>query len=369
MSGGAYRQVLQDLQPDPEQPPTESNEVTIGTWWRGRTLGRVLLLATCMIATLALVAVLQRLRPAQPDAPEPRLAEQVIEEEAPVPPEPRLAKNVIEEEPPVSLEPNDPCTGFDYITLQKVIHNNLGNRGPHEGSEGMVFMAEDVRPDGNGFHVRPLLLVLNASNTTPYATLPQGNGLFGKYAMLNCKGGTKVAVTFSFLDPTTREPITIRKLHFSFFDLDTHHTGSEVEYVKVWNYSSFLLMEDTQLSAAIEPLDGSATFTASKPGASDNNPEDPLALSPEQRRKAVTVQFGEVSSFRAEFGSSDKLPLSGYRGFSFIPRPSLKCHAAAMGTRPPPPTLTTTAPSPAMPHKEQSCWFKVPVVDWCVPSR
>merc|ERR1711953_1167731 len=130
---------------------------------------------------------------------------------------------------------------------------------------------------------------------------------------------------------------------------------------------SFMLMEDTQLSTEVDPRDVSATFTASKPGASGNNPEDPLALSPEQRRKAVTVQFGEVSSFRAEFGSSDKLPLSGYRGFSFIPRPSLKCHAAAMGIRPRPTMLTTAAPSPVIEHKEQSCWFKMPVVDLCVP--
>jgi hypothetical protein len=295
--------------------------------------------------------VLPRLRHAKPEAPEPRFAKRVIEEVA-----------------HVSLEPTDPCTGFDYLTLHKVIHRNLGNRGPDKGPEGMVFEGEDVQPEGDGFHVRPVLLVLNASHTTPYATYPQGNGLFGKYAMLNCKGGTNVAVTFSFLDPITREPITIRKLHFSFFDLDTHHTGGEVEYVKIWNYSSFVLMEDTQLSTAIDPLDGSATFSASKPGASGNNPEDPLALSPEQRKKAVTVQFGEVSSFRAEFGSYDRLPLSGYRGFSFIARPSLKCHAATIGSRPRPVTPTVVATSPATAHKEQSCWFRVPVVDLCVPA-
>jgi len=277
-------------------------------------------LAICLAAAIALIAWPNlNLRPAQPVAAEPKFSKRVIEEVAPSP-----------------MEPNDPCTGFDNIALHKVIHRNLGNQGPDEGSEGMVFLGDDVRSEEDGFHVRPVLVVLNASLTTPFATYPRGNGLFGKYAMLNCKGGTKVAVTFSFLDPTTRKPMTIRKLHFSFFDLDTHHTGSEVEYVKIWNYSSFMLMEDTQLSTEVEPLDVSATFTASKPGASGNNPEDPLALSPEQRKKAVTVQLGEVSSFRAEFGSYDRLPLSGYRSFSFVPRPSLACHAAASGVHPRP---------------------------------
>merc|ERR1719507_2953392 len=40
---------------------------------------------------------------------------------------------------------DDPCKDFDYISIDRVIHKNLGNAGPDSGAEGMVYEGMDKK--------------------------------------------------------------------------------------------------------------------------------------------------------------------------------------------------------------------------------
>eukprot|EP00419_Tripos_fusus_P002203 CAMPEP_0172688288 /NCGR_PEP_ID=MMETSP1074-20121228/22316_1 /TAXON_ID=2916 /ORGANISM="Ceratium fusus, Strain PA161109" /LENGTH=281 /DNA_ID=CAMNT_0013507901 /DNA_START=38 /DNA_END=880 /DNA_ORIENTATION=- len=196
---------------------------------------------------------------------------------------------------------DDPCKDFEYISIDRIIHKNLGNSGPDTGAEGMVYEGVDQKRNEPG---KPVIMVLNA--TSLLLTDAKGNGMNGQYATVGVQGNTDVKLTFKFYDGVTMKPMNIPQLYFTFFDLDTHATGNEVEYVRVWDHKDYILTTQTHVSTT-EEVDGSTTFVATVPGTGADNPEDPLLLTSEQKKKAVTVQFQDVSDFHVEFGSKDKV--------------------------------------------------------------
>merc|ERR1712156_1024947 len=101
-------------------------------------------------------------------------------------------------------------------------------------------------------------------------------------------------MTVKFLDGLTMQPTVMKSLDFTFFDLETHAAGNEVEYIKVWGLSSFVLTQNTTVKAGVDHTDGSASFEATTPGTGLDNPSDPLFLASEQKNKAVTLHFEDV---------------------------------------------------------------------------
>jgi len=224
----------------------------------------------------------------------------------------------------------DPCRDFEYISMEKAIYRNLGRKGPDAGPEGMIYTGADVKPIGS-FNGRrpapsPVMVVLNASTAMDFETDFTYNGMSGECARVNLKHGTSMLMTVKLLDGLTMQPAVIKSLDFTFFDLDTHATGNEVEYIKVWGLSSFVLTQNTMINSAIDHTDDSATFEATTPGTGLDNPTDPLLLTSEQKNKAVTLHFEDISQFKLELGSIDKTPhQGGHRAFIFVAKPSLRC--------------------------------------------
>jgi hypothetical protein len=214
--------------------------------------------------------------------------------------------------------------------MERAIHRNLGRKGPDTGPEGMIYKGAHVEHVGYVKSTNPapppVLVVLNASAAMGFVTDSTYNGMSGEYARVSLKHGTSIVITVKFLDGLTRQPMVMKSLDFTFFDLDTHSARNEVEYIKAWGWSSFLLTQNTTVKSAIDHTDGSATFEATTPGTGLDQPTDPLSLTSDQKNKAVTLHFEDASEFKVELGSIDKTPhQGGHRTFIFAVKPSLQC--------------------------------------------
>lgn len=260
----------------------------------------------------------------------------------------------------------DPCDGRPQIKLLKTLHSNLGNKGPDMGDEGMVYEGVNIHP---GDPNQDVLVVVNATNEID----SHHNGLWGKYAGIAAYGGTELHATFRILDKTTRNPVKVRELDITFFDLDRHGEGQEVEYIKVKKPDQYFLTEDPLVSVT-EGDDGYVMFKATKNGDSKDNPADPLLLTVEQKNKAVTIRYTDLDKFEVEMGSEGHVG-SGrpYRGFIFVFRPSLLCAKTIDGKDPTvlPGTTTTNVlvdGTTTTTVQGRNCLFIVPFVNWCFPK-
>jgi len=228
---------------------------------------------------------------------------------------------------------NDACRKFEHISLERAIYSNLGRKGPDAGPEGMVFKAVAVKPvsslDGKRPHPSPVMVVINASTAMNLATDSKYNGMIGQYARLNLNHGTSLLMTVKFLDGLTMRPKVLQSLDLTFFDLGAHSAGNELDYLKVWGYSSFALAQNSTLTTEVDPTDGSATFEASASGTTLDGPVDPALHESVRKDKAVTLHFEDVSEIQVELGSIDKTPhQGGHRTFIFNVEPFLRCGQA-----------------------------------------
>lgn len=265
------------------------------------------------------------------------------------------------------LSPADPCDGQPQIKLSKALHSNLGNKGPDKGDEGIVFPGVNMHP---GNPNQEVLVVINATNDN---IVSHHNGMWGKYAGISAMGGTKVHAHVRLVDKNTREPVIIRELDITFFDLDRHGEGQEVEYIRVKKPYQYFLTASTFIDAS-EGDDGYVTFKATKDGNGHDNPTDPLLLTVEQKNKAVTVRYHDIDNFDVEMGSEGVG--HSYRGFIFVFRPSLLCAKTSDGKDPQlvNETIETTTTSGVVVEPtttisdDKKCLFTIPVVGWCFPK-
>jgi len=261
------------------------------------------------------------------------------------------------------LNSNDPCAAYAFLDLVKVVYNNLGNKGPDKGPEGLVYEANALTP--NGATSRPLYITVNCTNLddyTPYAVNEVGLG--GKFGSFNIKEGTKVHLVFKVYDKATWAPFSIDSQQFSFFDLDTH-MGEVVEYVKLKGLSSYTVSKTTEIDISKDD-NGFYTFTATKEGTGADNPADPTQLNDMQRNRAVTVDFKNFDGFEAEFGASAG-PLSP-RWFKWVGRPSLLCAQNPNGILDPQNPGGGSDVNTVTVEEERNCWFIVPIFNWCFPK-
>merc|ERR1711994_136559 len=110
----------------------------------------------------------------------------------------------------------------------------------------------------------------------------------------------------------------------SFFDLDKGPKA--VEHVTVKDgFEIYYLSNETEVNVT---EDGKfTTFTATMEGTGTDNPTDPLALTPLQKNRAITIEYADAPYFDFEVGTS-----AGHTGrvFTFVFRPSLLCAKTKM---------------------------------------
>lgn len=249
----------------------------------------------------------------------------------------------------------DPCENFSKLELKKVLHSNLGNHSPDDGPEGLVYEAVATQP---GKEPIPLIITVNATHGYKIAH-PRDNGIHGAYGVITLKQGTEADFRVKVLNSTTLKPIKLPKMALTFFDLDTHAGGTNVEYLKVGGYSEYLVTKSSEVEVKDLP-DGRKKFSGSTPSTKGDQPEDPYVLTVQQKNRAVTFEFQDSEKLDVTLGNTNGKDV---RYFFFVARPSVKCVLAAeeAGARTAVTTTTTatTTKSAATPRSDLKYFFFV----------
>jgi len=219
--------------------------------------------------------------------------------------------------PEVSAE-DDPCTGFPHLHLIKTVHNNLGGHGPDSGAEGIVYDAEALIPGEEAIpcHVK---IDVAEGGYTPWKGM--NSGMHGFYGSIVLQSGTSVKLMMSIVKKDSGEPLQVHHASLTFFDLDHDRDDKSIESISIGGMQEVILSEHTEVATTVND-DGTKTFTATKYGTGEDNPSNPLALNQEQRDRAVTLDFHDVSEIPVTLHTTAG---EGPRVFIFVGRPSLKC--------------------------------------------
>lgn len=266
--------------------------------------------------------------------------------------------------PPVELAA-DPCAGFPFISLERVTHSNLGGLGPDKGDEGIVFSAKDYVP---GSYTEDLVITLNASAKYKAGHVSD-NGIHGKYGQISMEGGTEAEFTFRIIDPATKKPKKVKKQEFTFLDLDQSAGVTNREYIKVRDVAQVWLTKNTEI--LVSEVDGTKQYTSSVEGDGHDNPRDPLALTVQQKNRAVTMEFRDFSELKVTLGST---PGPHVRDFFFVARPTLLCAQTVgyandgedevMAVE----HTDSASSSDGKTGSEEECAYKVPKLKYCIPK-
>lgn len=267
---------------------------------------------------------------------------------------------------------DDPCADKPQIKIVKPAsgNSNLANVSDQTKPEGIIFPGKYIDPKKNT--EKTVKVVVNALPPSDKAHTTPHNGLWGKYAGIAVKGGNLMHLKFSIKDENDN-PVILRELDITFFDIDQHAAKGDVEYVKLWSPTAYYVTNGNVINITKNAAEGSVTFAAMKDGTGADNPQDPLALSAEQKHKAVTVKYENADFFEAEVGSTGHLGGTVPRGFQFVFRPSLLCAKTTDGnvavdeTDLVTTTVTTTVPATTT-AETKNCLFTVPVINWCFPK-
>jgi len=203
-------------------------------------------------------------------------------------------------EPPAFIDRSStasaPLYYFDFSNA-KVGQNNLGGWGPDSGTEELRFVGVGLL-GGSKIDLR---VTADAHySKAPWAT----NGLHNKMAKINVQRGVKSTLTFTFLNGSSNQPVTVQEFFVSFFDLDLPDDGSVEEKITVGGFTKSYLQEQQEYTVTQE-TDGRTTYTSIGKGDSCDNPDDPMNLRVKQctygpvsqARRSVGFRFVNVSKF------------------------------------------------------------------------
>lgn len=203
-----------------------------------------------------------------------------------------------------------------YIDLATLVQNNLGNMGPSPGDPVIKF--KNVGRVGN---TNVSLVIKNLTEYLPAGqsgSAPNGRSSTGKFGFVNMKCGTQSLLKFSFLNAETDEPVKIKQMHFTYFDLDAGNRGEVVEYLgAVTNFSASNLYTETEVTETKEACNNTF-WKASTPGTGKDNPSDPLNLTPDQEKRTVTITYDNISSVMLIFGMTTRNDGSCGNGRNFM---------------------------------------------------
>ncbi|CAE7690062.1 unnamed protein product, partial [Symbiodinium necroappetens] len=118
------------------------------------------------------------------------------------------------------------CGDEPYMMMEEVLHNNLGHKGPHQGSEGILYKAVEYY---RNLHRDVQVHLHTDSLYNPWNVF--ANGLNGRFGVFNQLSGHPLDVTFRFTD-LTGKPLILKSLSLSIYDMDRdQNPGEGVENV------------------------------------------------------------------------------------------------------------------------------------------
>lgn len=191
--------------------------------------------------------------------------------------------------------------------------NNLGGAGPDSGA------AELRYSKAGSFNGKNLDLVVTAEGYKPKK--PSMNGAKGQFGRINLQCGTNAAFQFSWVDSDTGEAVEVPDIAVSFYDMDEGKRGKGRNKITACGASDLFVSADSELSTEQRSAD---CFSAesSKPGAKNNEPENPLLLTQDQMSRSASFSFksSKGASFDVSMGKC-----SGARNLQFTVRPTVAC--------------------------------------------
>merc|ERR1719183_1657876 len=221
-------------------------------------------------------------------------------------PEAKCTKN------PESCLPCNICAQSTSVDLSNVVQNNLGGLGPDAGDEEIRYK-NAVDLDG-----RKVDLVLTAQDkyVTPKSSV---NGYsdtgFGRFTM---KAKTSTNFKFSFEDAETGEPVAVKDLALTFYDLDQAKKTQQQETISACGAEEVYTTSDTELSHSTTGVCHS--FDSTTRGTGKDNPSRPDELTKTQAARSVTFEFHARASinFSASIIRAGRTPRPIL--FSFVPQ-------------------------------------------------
>lgn len=155
----------------------------------------------------------------------------------------------------------------------------------------------------------------NTSNTS-------ANGLNGQFGQINLYKGSDVNFTFTLVDPNNSDvPVVADSFKFAVFDVDYHSSATNpiesVTYLGTnGTFGGYTISSTTELDIA--GTTANPTFTATTPGDTSDNPNDPNALTAQQQNRTVLFHFLNASSIELNFATTPNItPTVGGRNLLF----------------------------------------------------
>jgi hypothetical protein len=230
-----------------------------------------------------------------------------------------------------SNPPGCSCQKSKFVDLDfskaKVTQNNLAGKGPKTEQEHEIRYSRIGQYDGKDFD-----LVVQKTDDSAYQTLDGKTGRNGvgpaemnnkkissSFGMINLARNSMVKLTFSFVSTDNDDVVELPDLAFTVLDLSGNmkderpdKEGKVFQGVRCSSFAGFVLDDDTWLDAVREE-DGTTRFRAEdgKGICNKNNPcsyDDPMALTPRQRRGAIMFFFKDVSAFDLTFAVNEVDP-------------------------------------------------------------
>jgi len=200
-------------------------------------------------------------------------------------------------------------------------------------------------------------LALRLRNLTTYEGKTGSNGIIDAFGQVNVVAGSDVLLEVCMVHEETQELFPLEAFCFTFFDLDQGANGGTVETVSMFQdeFSEYFLHdEDTEIAVEVDEEAGETIFSATTSGNKNDNPSDPMDLSPEQLARCVTFVFEDTACFRTRLavGSNSQQPPNVGRNFLFAGISQLMFNIPF--SPPPPPPQPPSPPPPPVPPPPQS---------------
>ena len=199
------------------------------------------------------------------------------------------------------------------------------------------------------------------------------NGVHGGFGQINVdtpKSPTEqqntVQFMFSFFDSESGEPVTLNRFQMTFVDFDQRKNGEAKSCITLRDHAAYVSPDDSEIMVTPDPIDSSySSFCSTQYGDEADNPTNPLALTTNQKAKAVEFTFEQTSQIRIRMtvgccggsgrnflfaGASDVVPVCT----SPLISPSMSPPMSSLPMIPPrmplpQPVLTPRVPLPQMP--------------------
>lgn len=191
------------------------------------------------------------------------------------------------------------CGDEPYLMLEEVLHNNLGNHGPHHGEEGIVYQAIEYYKNMHR------IVHVNVHAVTDYQPWDAfANGLNGRFGVFTQEAGHSVDVIFSFTT-VDKKPVELRTFTVSFYDMDRdQNPGEGVEMVIPKQPYTMVYLSNTTQVKKVRQADGTEVYEGTQMGIYDDNPVKVVHEKQVDEDRCVAFEFKNVKEVHMQFKST-----------------------------------------------------------------